>query len=351
MEINSNSNQINLDKSIPTLSHQKSKNYYPEGKTFFGFFKVQKLGESGWTSKNRLLVVTEEKASYYVYPESKGNTENFYKNMEKIYDQKKFNPNQKNSNLEEEYENLRTIFESNPSYFIMKEEMRYDMLTYQDDNIEKENSKNWKHCIVIKEKSSDSGDKLRPASYDKIIQDNVGVKKKDVKKKTVVWVFDFLDNFYTERFKNLLKNINAKKTTTTTREVSHPKLQEANKTSTVKVKNKEEEQKKDTSLTKTKEETKPYVEPDILYLMMYNEVVYQYLLKSYYQVCSLEKNEEFQKKIEESKLDKNNLFFVIIFNNFAKGLGALDQGTANFEIIFKNFLKKILNIKIYDNFF
>ena len=300
-------NKISIEGPVPPLENPKRP---PESneKTYMGFFRVLKLGDSKWTSNYRLLIVQEDKIIYCDLPKSKGMTENFMKTFDKIYNSKKPNPNSKNAHFEEEYDILRKEYNDNTSSFKEKDRIPFDSLSYMHEGIEKENTKKWQHCILIKEKSSESGDRIIPASYQKILDENQTNKKKDTKKKNTLWVIGFLEDFYLERFKAIIESILKKKSNTNLREISHPKFQEP----TVKItKNKDEEvQKKE--ISKPKDDNTPYVEPDTIYLMSYNEVAYQYLLKSYYLACSLKVDAENLKKLQEGK----NIIFNYLILSF-----------------------------------
>jgi hypothetical protein len=282
---NNVNNSLNNSSTLnPGPSSQKG--FQSNEKQLIGIFKVNKLAKHKFLTNERLLVVSESTFSYYNLPPKKGPTELFVKTLDKIYNPKKISSS--NLKLEEEEKDFALLtreFLDNFNYFQRKEEMPYDLCESLYDPDEKDNSKDWKFCVIIRQKNSD-GKKTKEPNIYSIINKAADDKSSGDKAKENQWVFNLFEANFLERYKKLLEEIRKKKLGSNLREINHPKPAELPKNPPKPVKKEEDTHKKDEK-AKTKEENIPENDPEVVQMMYYNEICFQYLMKQYYMVCSL----------------------------------------------------------------
>jgi hypothetical protein len=222
--------------------------------------------------------------------------------------------------LGSQFETLKSNFES-----CKKSEMLIDAFETIMDVDGKDNPKGYKFPIIFRHKVNDSS--KNPHIYSKISKSTPHDKDKE---KQEQWVLDFIDQIHVERYKKLIEEIKKKKNNINIKENnSNPKQDVPKAVKTIK----KEEDKKEI-IDKKKEDVAIETDPDILSMINYNELCYQYLFRQYY---SINDNDLLKMKYEISILQVMTKFREIcqvfvkkIVNDLSARVFQSNNNTSNF---------------------
>jgi hypothetical protein len=244
-----------------------------------GVFLIKKLGKRKFSSKERLFIVTETSVSYYVIPKINQQNKYMIETLKKIYALGMLSRNIDDTDrifyeLGKEFEKLKSLFD-----LLKKSEFQFDAFETIIEVDNKDNPKSYKCPVIFRNKLSDYS--KNPHIYSKIVksnnQDKVGEKQEQ-------WIIDFIDNIHFDRYKRIMEEIRKKKNNINIKEAVSPTKSKEGTKDVVKALKKEEE-KKENSEKKKEEVTSPIEnDPDMLSIIYYNELCYQYLFKQYYNV-------------------------------------------------------------------
>lgn len=256
-----------------------------------GVFLVKKLGKKGFSAKERILVVNELTVTYYTIPTPNIKTQTFFDSFNKFY-KKKTGGNIKVEEDERHFGIFCKEFDKIKEEFFKhyKDEIPYEFHETINEVEHKDNQKNFKYPVIIKQKLSDEKNKTNPAFYSKL-QTGKGLGDKQKSKltdKKEFWVLEFYDASYFDRYKRIVDEIRRKKTSVNLKE-TNAVIKAPEVIPKAKLIKKDEEKKEE----KKKEENTIDADPDIFNMIHYNEICFQYLLKQYYSIPP--NNSEFMK--------------------------------------------------------
>lgn len=228
-----------------------------------GIFKIKKLGASGWTSKDRMLILTEKGVSYYAL--SSQINQNFLLMFKNAY------ASETNVKDDETFKRLCDQLKiiSEDELGTLKGFISYNLISNDDKSPSKNNS--YKFPLTIKQMTSKS---------------KKNINNNDNKKNE--WNIDFLYQNSYERYMKVYSDIkkfkdNISKEITINK--TDPIKSQINNKQSIIEKKKDDEIKPQPEQPKKREEVAD-VDPDAVNQIYYNEMCYQYLFKQYYTMNS-----------------------------------------------------------------